>query len=187
MKSLNLSIRTKIIAQFFLVILVFVLITLFWLLPTMKTAILKEKRSQIQFMVQNAVSLANLWHSREQTGELSREEAQKLAKADIKAMRYGPENKDYFWINDFGPTMVMHPYRADLNGKDLSGFKDPQGKALFLAMVKVCREKGEGLVNYLWQWKDDKTKIVPKVSYVKAFAPWGWIIGTGIYENNVED
>jgi methyl-accepting chemotaxis protein len=81
----------------------------------------------------------------------------------------------------------MHPFRADLDGKDLTGFKDPAGKALFVEMVQVCRDKGEGKVDYIWQWKDDKTRLEPKMSYVKAFAPWGWIVGTGVYVNDVAE
>jgi signal transduction histidine kinase len=103
----------------------------------------------------------------------------------LKGLRYGPEGKDYFWINDFGPKMVMHPFRPDLDGKDLSDFKDPQGKPLFVEFVKVCRDQGLGFVEYMWQWNDDQTRIVPKISYVQAFAPWGWIIGTGMYINDV--
>ena len=80
------------------------------------------------------------------------DEAENMANAKrlIRDLRYGPEKKDYFWINDTNPIMVMHPYQSDLNGKDLSGFKDPNGKKLFIEMVNVCKEKGEGFVDYLW-------------------------------------
>jgi methyl-accepting chemotaxis protein len=64
------------------------------------------------------------------------------AKQAIAQLRYGPRGKDYFWINDMGPTMVMHPIKPQLDGKDLAGIKDPNGKKLFVDMVNVCREKG---------------------------------------------
>ncbi|MHB8068334.1 MAG: methyl-accepting chemotaxis protein [Desulfobaccales bacterium] len=184
---MRLHIRFKILGQFVLVFLVFMGLIFLWVLPSMKKAIFKEKQTQIQAMVQTTYSLMEQFYAREQKGEFPREEAQKRCLDRIKAMRYGPENKDYFWVNDFGPKMLMHPYRADLDGKDISNFKDPHGKALFMEFVKACKEKGEGFVDYMWQWKDDKNRIVPKTSFVKAFSPWGWIVGTGIYINDVDD
>ncbi len=179
------DIRIKIIGLFLLSLLAFIAFVFFWVLPSMKQAVWKQKHEQTQFLVQNAISLIKEYHQEEQQGKLTREEAQKQAQGRIRALRFGPEGKDYFWINDFGPKMVMHPFRPDLDGKDLSTFKDPQGKALFVEFARVCRDQGQGFVNYLWQWKDDKTRIVPKLSYVQTFAPWGWIIGTGIYVNDV--
>jgi methyl-accepting chemotaxis protein len=133
------------------------------------------------------VSLLKDYHKDEQQGKLTREEAQQRALKRLKEMRYGPEGKDYFWVNDFGPKMVMHPFRPDLDGKDLANFKDPNGKALFVEFAKTCRDQGSGFVEYIWQWKDDKSRIVPKLSYVQAFGPWGWIIGTGVYINDFLD
>ena len=100
-------------------------------------------------------------------------------------MRYGPESKDYFWINDMQPRLIMHPYRTDLEGKDIAGFTDPSGKHLFVEVVRTVKNSGAGYVDYQWQWKDDPDRIVPKISYVKGFDPWGWIIGTGIYVEDV--
>jgi PAS domain S-box-containing protein/putative nucleotidyltransferase with HDIG domain len=69
--------------------------------------------------------------------------------------------------------------------KDVSEFKDSNGKRLFFEMVQVVQRQGAGYVDYLWQWKDDPAKIVPKISYVKEFVPWGWVIGTGVYIDDV--
>jgi methyl-accepting chemotaxis protein len=107
------------------------------------------------------------------------------AKKAIAQLRYGAKNSDYFWINDMGPTMVMHPIKPQLDGKDLSASKDPNGKKLFLAMVDVCRDKGEGFVDYMWPMPGHD-EPVPKLSYVKLFEPWGWIVGTGIYLDDVD-
>jgi methyl-accepting chemotaxis protein len=107
------------------------------------------------------------------------------AKKEISELRYGSEGKDYFWINDMHPTMVMHPIKPDLNGKDLSDFKDPNGNHLFNEIVKVCRENGEGFVDYMWP-KPGYDKPVSKLSYVKQFKPWNWIVGTGIYLDDIK-
>ena len=184
---MRLNIRFKILGQFVLVFVSFLALLFLWVLPSMQKAIFKEKQTQIQELVRSAYGILEDYYTLEKNGTLTREKAQEQAMGVIKKLRYGPENKDYFWINDFGPKMIMHPYATHLNGKDLNSFKDKKGKALFVEMAKVCREKGDGFVNYMWQWKDDKNRIVPKTSYVKAFAPWGWIIGTGIYVNDVAE
>ena len=107
------------------------------------------------------------------------------AAATIQALRYGPDNKDYFWINDMHPRMVMHPYKPQLNGKDISENKDPNGKKLFVEFVNVCREKGQGFVDYYWP-KYGADKPQPKLSFVKSFKPWNWVVGTGIYIDDIE-
>ena len=116
---------------------------------------------------------------------ITTKEAQLRAILRISKLRYGPENKDYFWINDMTPRILMHPYRQDLTNKDVTNFKDPKGKRLFFKMVQLVKKDGAGYVNYMWQWKDDPSKIVPKISFVKKFDPWGWIIGSGVYINDV--
>ena len=103
----------------------------------------------------------------------------------IEALRYGPEGKDYFWIQDMQPRMIMHPYRTDLNGQDLRGFTDPRGVPIFVEFADLVRRAGEGYIDYVWQWKDDPARLEPKESYVKGFAPWGWVIGTGMYTDDV--
>jgi methyl-accepting chemotaxis protein len=80
--------------------------------------------------------------------------------------------------------MIMHPVKPELDGKDLSASKDPNGKLLFMEFVRVSKEKGAGFVDYMWP-KPGEENPVPKVSYVKLFSPWGWIIGSGIYVDDV--
>ena len=184
---MRIHIRYKILGEFFFIFVVFMALIFVWILPSMKKAIFKEKQTQIQFMVQSVYSIVERYHAQVQKGELTLEEAQKRALDRIKHLRFGPENKDYIWINDFHPKMIMHPYRTDLDGKDITDFKDPKGKQLFVEFAKACKEKGEGFVDYMWQWKDNKDLIVPKTSFVKAFTPWGWIVGTGIYVNDVQE
>jgi methyl-accepting chemotaxis protein len=181
------TIHTRILGLVLIVMCVFTALIFFWILPTMKQSLYKEKELQIQNLVQVVYTQLVEYHAREQRGEFSREEAQNRASARIKNLRYGPEGKDYFWINDFAPKMIMHPYRPDLDGTDLTNYKDPLGTALFVEFARVCKEKNEGFVEYMWQWKDDKNKIVPKISFVKAFTPWGWIVGTGSYTNDISE
>ena len=81
--------------------------------------------------------------------------------------------------------MIVHPYRPELNGQDLSEHSDRAGKRMFVEFARLVKADGAGYAEYLWQWKDDERRVVPKLSYVKGFEPWGWIIGTGIYLEDV--
>ena len=135
-------------------------------------------RNLLKNSVQQASSILKACEREPSLGD--EEERQMIAMAIIKNLRYGPEGKDYLWINDKSPRMVMHPYHPELNGQDLSDFRDPKGKKIFMEMVKIGREKGSGFLTYHWP-KYDGEKPILKLSYVEYFSPWYWIIGTGIY------
>ncbi len=130
------------------------------------------------------------YHEKSLKGELSEEEAKRRAKALISTLRWGADEKNYFWINSNDPgniRMIMHPYKPQLDGKDITNLKDKKGNYLFQDMVRVCATspKHAGYVSYYWQYKDDPSRIEPKISYVRLFQPWGWIVGTGQYKSDL--
>ncbi|MDT8448355.1 MAG: cache domain-containing protein [bacterium] len=98
-------------------------------------------------------------------------------------LRYG--DSGYFWINDYQPRMVMHPANPKLNGADLSQNQDPNGVFLFNEMVQVVKQAGEGYVKYHWA-KPGFDAPQPKISYVVGFKDWSWIIGTGVYVEEID-
>lgn len=176
----------KIILPTILSILLFLLTIFLVIIPQFQEHILNGKREMIKELTNAAVSILSKYENDETEGLISREQAQKTAISRINYLRYGDENKDYFWITDMSPTMIIHPFRPDLNGKDLSQFTDPHGKKMFIEFVETVRKNDHGYVDYMWQWKDDSLHIVPKLSYVKLFKPWNWIVGTGIYIEDVK-
>jgi PAS domain S-box-containing protein len=155
------------------------------ILPALEKNLMDRKREMIRELVYSAMSILAHYEADAQAGLITRPEAEKRAISHIEFLRYGSERKDYFWVTDMHPLMIMHPYRKDLNGTDLTDFKDVRGSRLFVEFVKVAREKNEGFVEYYWQWKDNPDRVVPKQSFVKLFAPWNWVIGTGIYLDDV--
>ncbi len=138
----------------------------------------QDKELKTRHVVETAAGVLKYYQGLEAAGTLSREQAQKQAMEAIRALRYG--QGDYFWINDLTPRMVMHPTNAKLEGQDLSGYKDPDGKPLFNDMVRVARDQGAGFVDYRWP-RPGSSEPIPKVSYVQLFQPWGWVLGSGIY------
>ena len=177
----------RIIIPVGLTFILFVLGVFLFLIPFMEAQLMGQKRQMIRDLTDNAWSLLVQYEAEVQSGELSLKDAQEKAKNRIRKLRYGPEGKDYFWISDMQSKLVMHPYRTDLEGQDLSDYTDSTGTRLLVAFVNTVKNHTAGYVDYAWQWKDDPDRIVPKISYVRGFKPWGWIVGTGIYVEDVRE
>ena len=169
-----------------LAICMFILSIYLIIIPTFEKTIMERKKEMIRELTTSAWSLIHEYDAEYKNGSLTLEQAKTLAASKIEQMRYGKDRKDYFWITDEHPVMIMHPYREELNGTDLSDYSDPKGTKLFVEAVKVIDSCGEGYINYMWQWKDDTSRIVPKLSYVKGYKEWNWIVGTGIYLEDVK-
>ena len=148
-----------------------------------RRAMIAEKEAATRGLVETALSLVAHYHARAERGEISEQAARAGAADAIKALRFGDD--DYFWINDRHPRMVMHPFRPELDGTDLSDYADPDGVRLFVEMVRRVEADGGGFVHYAWP-RPGEDRPVPKISYVQEFAPWGWIIGSGIYIDDVQ-
>lgn len=169
-------------------LLVFVLVGLAILVVSMlgqlKTTLLNAKSEKTRELVDAAFSTLEYYHQKQLSGELNQQQAQQMAKDAVAALRYADNN--YFWIQDYTPTMVMHPFKPALDGKPLSDFADPNGKHLFIEMVDVVRREGHGEVAYQWP-KPGFEKPIDKISHVRGFEPWGWIVGSGVYLLDVDD
>ncbi|MFZ0613873.1 MAG: cache domain-containing protein [Desulfobacterales bacterium] len=175
----------RILLPVVLTVALFIATIFLLILPILKERMLNDKREMIRELTETAWSVLDGYWKKETSGQMSSAEARARAVEELRRLRYGPESKDYFWINDQHPYLIMHPYRPDLEGRDISGFSDSKGKKLFVEFVTTVKKDGAGYVDYQWQWKDDPQRIVPKISYVKGFEPWGWIVGTGIYVEDV--
>ncbi|MEE8872863.1 methyl-accepting chemotaxis protein [Pseudomonas helleri] len=141
------------------------------------------KAQKTRHVVQAASGVLDYYHGLETAGSLSRDAAQQQALQVISKMRY--DQGDYFWINDLRPFMVMHPTNPKLDGKDLSAIKDPDGVAIFNEMVALAKTQGSGNLAYRWP-KPGAEEPVAKTSYVQVFEPWGWVIGSGVYIDDIQ-
>lgn len=142
-------------------------------IENLRQTVYEEKREKLASLIQTAYTI------------LSESDDPEEAMQMIGSLRYGNDGKGYFWINDMQPKMIMHPFKPQLNGKDISGVKDPEGKYLFIEMVDICRKHGSGIVKYMWSMPGSDIPV-PKLSFVKHYAKWDWIIGTGVYINDID-
>jgi methyl-accepting chemotaxis protein len=180
LKRFKLSTRIFVLG---IVIIVAFTSVFFWLYPRFREKLYDEKFQKTRHLVEAAWGILDYYGKQVTSSGLSKEDAQKQALLVVKNLRF--EKADYFWINDMQPRMIMHPIKSELDGKDLSDHKDPNGKRLFVAFVDKVKAEGAGFVDYYWP-KPGKTEPVPKISYVKGYPDWGWIIGSGIYIDDVQ-
>ncbi|MCG8620276.1 MAG: methyl-accepting chemotaxis protein [Desulfobacterales bacterium] len=178
--------------------------------------VMKEKRAQIQDLVNSAYTIANERLADSKDKETIRKEygdgvkevvqqaisvfsaidedpnypdkarRQEAVIKVIDKMRWGSDGKGYFWIQNTDGLMVHHPIKPSLDGKALFGIKDPDGKFLFKEFDTVAKANGGGFVDYKWP-KPGFEEPQDKISYVKLYKPWGWIIGSGVYLESTEE
>ncbi|MBC8238517.1 MAG: diguanylate cyclase [Helicobacteraceae bacterium] len=177
---------SRIVLPALVAITLFIFSSFFLFIPKLEKGLLEQKKIMIKELVNSSYNMIHFMDREVSSGAYSLKDAQKIAIDHLREMKYGVDGKDYFWINDFSPLLVMHPYRPDLEGQNMSDFVDPAGTKVFMEFVKAVSKTGEGYVSYMWQWEDDKNKIIPKLSFVKEYKPWGWIIGTGVYLEDVK-
>ncbi|MFO2463550.1 methyl-accepting chemotaxis protein [Pseudomonas sp. 15FMM2] len=167
-----------------LIVAVLMLLTLgLLMLKQIHNDLYQAKSQQTRHVVETASGILNFYHNLETTGVLTRDAAQKQALGVVRGLRYDLD--DYFWINDLTPVMIMHPANPKLDGQNLSAIRDPDGFAVFNEFVSLAKAQGAGMVDYRWP-KPGADAPVAKTSYIQLFKPWGWIIGSGVYVDDVQ-
>jgi len=177
----RLTLRQKLWLPLVLSWLCLLLITL-WSTWETRTLRLEERQRDLQNISESVFSIIKDYGQMAQDGKLTADEARAQALARIKMIRYGKDG--YFSINQTNSVMVMHPIKAEMNGKDMSGFTDPAGNHLFEEISRVGKSGG-GFVDYLWP-KPGAEAPQPKKSYVLYYQPWDWCLVTGTYMDDIE-
>ncbi|MBF4207457.1 methyl-accepting chemotaxis protein [Pseudomonas donghuensis] len=180
LRSMSISRRLWLI----LVVAVVMLVTLgLLMLRQIHGDLYQAKAEKTRHVVETAAGVLAYYQGLEAAGTLSRDAAQQQALSAVRGLRY--DQNDYFWINDLGPKMIMHPTNPKLDGQDLSAIRDPDGFALFNEMAALAKAKGAGSIDYRWP-KPGASEPVKKTSYVQLFKPWGWVIGSGVYIDDMQ-
>lgn len=151
-------------------------------LISLKNDLLEEKKTRTKSVVETAYDMVNYYYNLSKEGKITEQEAQQNAKAIIRSLRY--EKIEYFWINDMNGFMLSHPY-FELEGKDQSGLTDVNGKKIILAFIEKVKNSKAGFVDYVWK-KPGLEDAAKKLAYVKGFEPWNWVIGSGIYIDDID-
>lgn len=168
-----------------LVVLVFALV-FFIILPMAEEHAVDNRKENLESLSMTALSILFYYHNLEQENACSLKVAQESAKKNIRQLRYGKNKKNYFWIVDVRGVVQVHPYRPDYEGLNQLSSQDARGKHFIKEFVDTAVKNGEGFVDYKWQKYDDPNEISNKLSHVRIFSPWGWVIGTGAYKDDID-
>lgn len=143
---------------------------------------LDDRKQALRQVVEVGHKLVEYYHQQSINGVMDKTAAQKAAAEAVKHLRYG--GQEYYFIQQ-GSTMIMHPVVAKLIGRDLRDLEDKAGKKFVQEFVKVIDEKGKGFVDYLWP-KPGSEQPVPKLTFVMGFKEWDWMIGSGVYIDDLD-
>ena len=175
-----------IIIPSFCTLFLFLLSFLLIFKPLVREGFISRKKEMLTNVIDISISEIRQYKNLADRGEMSEEDAKREALSSIENFRYGENNEEYFFILDFAGNLLMHPFTKDLVDSSVLRYKDPNGIELFQEMENVVAKSQKGFVEYFWQEHEDSSTISPKISYVESFEPWGWIIGSGMYLNDVE-
>ncbi|MDP2697513.1 methyl-accepting chemotaxis protein [Thalassospira sp.] len=151
-------------------------------LSELRYNMLEDRKAKTKDLVDATISLVGHYHALEQAGAMSTDAAQDAAKKAVGALRYDRDN--YFFVFDATPVVIIHDIKPELVGKNMSESVDGSGKHHYREFARVAREDGSGFVDYTYQ-VPNSDNLRPKLSYVSNFKPWGWIVATGIYIDDV--
>ncbi|WP_417794155.1 methyl-accepting chemotaxis protein [Terasakiella pusilla] len=163
--------------------LIGMIVTTYIGLSALHKNLLDERERQARNMVEATIEIITDLNQQVTSGSLTLEKAQAEAIHLIKAIRYAEQ--DYIWANDLNAVMVSHGTKPQLNGQNMNDFKTITGQYLFRDIVEIAKSKSEGSLQYFWP-KAGSDKPAEKISYVKLFKPWGWVVGTGVYIDNIQ-
>lgn len=152
-------------------------------LSAMRSQMMADRKDKTSALVNATVSLIDHYYQQVTSGAMTEEQAKEAASKAVGALRYDETN--YFFVFDQQPVVLIHTVKPELVGKNLSQSVDGAGKRHYQAFVDMVKQNGAGFVDYTYI-TPDKSRTRPKLSYVKMFKPWGWIVATGIYVDDVE-
>lgn len=150
----------------------------------LRDSLLDERRSMVRQQVELGHRILSQYGDLEASGELTREEAKRRAAETIRDLGIG--RPEYFWIINHEPRMVMHPYLPHLEGMHIDEIANPALAGAFSSVVASAESNGSGFASYRWLKPGSSDELVEKVSYVTTYEPWDWILGAGVYVDDVQ-
>lgn len=149
-----------------------------WSAMETRATMLDERKAGLQNLVDAAEGIAKLYHGRAQSGAMTEADAKQAALSTLASMRFGTTG--YLFVVDSQFILLMHPTLADMVGKSTAGFKDPTGKPVYPTIVNAAKDKGFGFAEYQGRLPGSETAL-PKIGYVKHFAPWDWNLSSAVF------
>jgi methyl-accepting chemotaxis protein len=180
--SVKLKLRGRLIAMVSLALAGMLVIGVI-ALASLRAELLHDRELKTHDLVDAAANIARVYAAQAARGAMTEGEAKRAALDAVAMLRY--DNNNYFWVNDLNGILLGHPNLPDRIGKSVLDLRDADGMAMFAAFCETARTQGSGFVHYNWL-KPGATAASPKISYVTRIPGWDWVIGTGIYVDDVD-
>ncbi len=175
----------RVVLPALLSVLVFGLTVYFFIQPQMESMVLDAKRELIRRIGQTGWQMMDNLSLQEDMGNLDHTEVQARARQMLRSFRYGPKGMDYFWVVDLEGTVQVNPFHSNLEGRSVLDLHDDKGRPFIKNALEIAKSRGDGFLTYSWE-KGDTGKYKQKLVYVRLYVPWGWVVGTGVYLDDVE-
>ncbi len=185
-KPTELAISFKILIPSGIVFLLFVYFSFFVMLPFVEKHLMKQQRQMLISTTTGIISLLDYLNANVQTGKMPEKEAKRRALAAIRNLRYGPNGENYFWIGEITGAVLFEPGQPDLAGTFLLECNEGKACRFYSDALTIAQGSGAGFIEHKWPSKGDPSRIVDKLSYVRLYEPWEWIVGTGLYMADVK-
>jgi len=169
-----------------LLTITFVIVSFFYLIPSYQESTMELKQDLVKNQVKTLISAFEYYRAMAAAGEISENEAKERSAALVRNIRYGQYDEDYFWINAMDGTMIAHPYRSDLEGRNMLELEDISQRKIFQKFIDICKKDKAGFATYIWQKNDKEEDLQEKISFIELYEPWDWILGSGIYFQDIE-
>ena len=182
LRNRNVKLSEKIVLHSLVPVGIFLLLLFLFLLPRLHSAVMKAKQDGVRNIIELATGILENQNIEVQAGRRTKEYAQKRAVELIANLHF--EGKNYIWIQEAGPRIVHHPNKA-LVGQNTDGM-EPRLSQLFRNFDRIAQPQTGGHWQYEWPKPGQGEKLHPKTSFVQRFEPWGWILGAGVYVDDVD-
>ncbi len=159
------------------------LVVVVWALDMFRDMMVEDRKDKLRNIVEVAVGVAEAYRAQSEAGAMSQEEANKAIARAIEAMRY--DDGEYLFVQGLDGMLVMHGAKPEMNGKDMWDLKDPNGVFFIREMVDTVKRAQGGFVAYEWP-KSGSDEPVEKLTYVAGLPAFGWLIGTGVYIDDID-
>jgi len=179
------ALRRRLLLPLAIGFILFVAVIFGYLLPHVQKRMIEQKQQETVEKVHMVLGLLEELNRLVEMGTLTLSQAQSIALDEIRGIRYGRDQKSYFWVMDYNCQLLTHPYRQDLVAQStLKDYTNEEGRHLFVEFLELARSEGEGFIQYRFPVYNQPISDL-KTSYVAAFGGWEWVIGTGFFHREI--
>lgn len=167
-------------------LVLFTSVIFLFIIPDTRRHVMEGKEEVARDLTDTAWSILASYAGQVRMGLMDRTEAEARAISRLRTLRYGDDHKGFYWLADRKHYLIMHPFRNDLVGTRFDSWPTRGGPEFIRKALALAKASGSGYVMHQGLWAQLGEPDQHTISYVRAFKPWNWIVGTDIPLEEVE-